>query len=44
MFQPSGWLKIATTSAPARRYASGATKDDAPFAQSTTIFKPFKGV
>jgi hypothetical protein len=28
------------TSAPARRYASGETVDAAPFAQSTTIFKP----
>ena len=35
---------MATTSAPALRYASGATKDDAPLAQSTTIFKPLSGV
>ena len=41
---PLGECEIAITVAPARRYASGATKDDAPFAQSTTIFIPLRGV
>ena len=44
MFQPSGACEIATTVAPARASASGATYDAAPFAQSTTIFSPSKRV
>ena len=40
MFQPSGVLAMAITSAPARESAIGAVNDDAPFAQSTTTFKP----
>ena len=35
---------MTVTSAPARRKASGATTDVAPFAQSATIFRPFSGV
>ena len=31
---------MAITSAPARESATGAVKDEAPFAQSTTTFRP----
>ena len=34
---------IATTSAPARRYTSGATAEAAPWAQSTTTRSPSSG-
>ena len=35
---------MTSTSAPARRSASGATTDVAPFAQSATIFRPRNGL
>ena len=31
---------MAITSAPARESATGAVKEEAPFAQSTTTFRP----
>ncbi|CAB4734899.1 unannotated protein [freshwater metagenome] len=40
IFKPFGVFEIAITSAPARRYASGATIEEAPFAQSTTTLIP----
>jgi hypothetical protein len=40
MLIPSGDALMTTTSAPARRRASGATSLVAPFAQSTTMRSP----
>src|SRR6478609_2672369 len=44
MFNPSGLPPMTTTSAPARRYTSGARSDAAPCAQSTTTRSPPSGL
>ena len=40
MFDPSGSLATAVTSAPSRSKMPGAMRENAPFAQSTAILSP----